>query len=52
MEKIKEKPDPTAKMAIDFDNKQAAEREKQVCVCQWHFTRIHLCFVGENPCSK
>lgn len=30
MEKIKEKPDPNAKMAIDFDNKQAAEREKQV----------------------
>lgn len=30
MEKIKEKPDPNAKMAIDFDNKQPAEREKQV----------------------
>lgn len=30
MEKIKEKPDPSAKMAIDFDNKQPAEREKQV----------------------
>lgn len=29
MEKIKEKPDPTAKMAIDFDHKQPAEREKQ-----------------------
>lgn len=32
MEKIKEKPDPNAKMAIDFDNKQPAEREKQVCL--------------------
>lgn len=30
MEKIKEKPDPNAKPAIDFDNKQTAEREKQV----------------------
>lgn len=30
MEKIKEKPDPNAKMAIDFDHKQPAEREKQV----------------------
>ncbi|CAL4123341.1 unnamed protein product, partial [Meganyctiphanes norvegica] len=29
MEKIKEKPDPNAKPAIDFDNKQTAEREKQ-----------------------
>lgn len=33
MEKIKEKPDPSAKMAIDFDNKQPAEREKQVHEC-------------------
>ena len=32
MEKIKEKPDPNAKMAIDFDHKQPAEREKQVCL--------------------
>jgi RNA-binding protein Nova len=31
MDKIKEKPDPNAKMAIDFDHKQPAEREKQVC---------------------
>lgn len=30
MEKVKEKPDPNAKMAIDFDHKQPAEREKQV----------------------
>lgn len=30
MEKIREKPDPNAKPAIDFDNKQPAEREKQV----------------------
>lgn len=30
MEKIKEKPDPNAKPAIDFDNKQTAEREKQI----------------------
>ncbi|CAL1286901.1 unnamed protein product [Larinioides sclopetarius] len=30
MEKIKERPDPNAKMAIDFDHKQPAEREKQV----------------------
>ncbi|KAG8228471.1 hypothetical protein J437_LFUL009336 [Ladona fulva] len=30
MEKIKEKPDPNAKPAIDFDSKTAAEREKQV----------------------
>ncbi|GFQ82481.1 RNA-binding protein Nova-1 [Trichonephila clavata] len=29
MEKVKEKPDPNAKMAIDFDHKQPAEREKQ-----------------------
>lgn len=29
-EKIKEKPDPNAKLAIDFDHKQPAEREKQV----------------------
>ncbi|XP_076318733.1 RNA-binding protein Pasilla-like isoform X2 [Tachypleus tridentatus] len=30
MEKIKEKPDPNAKMAIDFDHKQPAERDMQV----------------------
>ncbi|RXG53124.1 RNA-binding protein Nova-1 [Armadillidium vulgare] len=30
MDKVKEKPDPSAKPAIDFDNKQSAEREKQV----------------------
>lgn len=30
MDKIREKPDPNAKMAIDFDHKQPAEREKQV----------------------
>ncbi|XP_076360367.1 RNA-binding protein Pasilla-like isoform X1 [Tachypleus tridentatus] len=30
MEKIREKPDPNARMAIDFDQKQPAEREKQV----------------------
>lgn len=30
MEKIREKPDPNAKPAIDFDSKQPAEREKQV----------------------
>ncbi|XP_022251645.1 RNA-binding protein Nova-2-like isoform X2 [Limulus polyphemus] len=29
-EKIREKPDPNAKMAIDFDHKQPAEREKQI----------------------
>lgn len=29
-EKIVEKPDPTAKPAIDFDNKICAEREKQI----------------------
>ncbi|GAB6020511.1 hypothetical protein CHUAL_003196 [Chamberlinius hualienensis] len=29
MEKIREKPDPNAKPAIDFDSKQPAEREKQ-----------------------
>lgn len=38
MEKIKEKPDPNAKMAIDFDHKQPAEREKQVCF----FYHVHL----------
>ena len=32
MEKIKEKPDPNAKTGIDFDNKQVADREKQVIV--------------------
>ena len=35
MEKIKEKPDPNAKMAIDFDHKQPAEREKQVSHFDW-----------------
>ncbi|OQR76211.1 RNA-binding protein-like, partial [Tropilaelaps mercedesae] len=30
MDKIKEKPDPNARIAIDFDHKQTAEREKQV----------------------
>ena len=29
--KIKEKPDPNAKPAIDFDNKLAVDRDKQVC---------------------
>ena len=29
-EKVVEKPDPTAKPAIDFDNKVCAEREKQI----------------------
>lgn len=32
VEKVKEKPDPNAKPAIDFDNKIAAEREKQMKV--------------------
>ena len=32
MEKIRHKPDPNAKPAIDFDNKVSAEREKQVKV--------------------
>lgn len=37
MEKVKEKPDPNAKMAIDFDHKQPAEREKQVSFqFYWH----------------
>lgn len=40
MEKIKEKPDPNAKMAIDFDNKQPAEREKQVNT--FSFTHFHV----------
>ena len=31
-EKVKEKPDPHSKPAIDFDNKVTAEREKQVKV--------------------
>jgi len=35
MEKIKEKPDPNAKIAIDFDHKQPAEREKQVKCRFW-----------------
>lgn len=30
MDKIKEKPDPNSKVAIDFDHKLSAEREKQV----------------------
>lgn len=30
MKKILEKPDPTAKAAIDYDHKFAAQREKQV----------------------
>lgn len=38
MEKILEKPDPNAKPAIDFDNKQTAEREKQVKII------IHVCY--------
>ena len=29
-EKIREKPDPNGKPAIDFDNKMMAERDKQV----------------------
>ena len=41
MEKIKEKPDPNAKMAIDFDNKQPAEREKQVSFFLFYI----ICFV-------
>jgi len=32
VEKVKEKPDPNAKPAIDFDNKVAAERERQMKV--------------------
>ncbi|XP_076054142.1 RNA-binding protein Nova-1-like protein passilla isoform X3 [Oratosquilla oratoria] len=35
MDKIREKPDPNAKPAIDFDNKQTAEREKQYGSAQW-----------------
>jgi len=31
-EKVKEKPDPNAKPAIDFDNKVSAERDKQIKV--------------------
>lgn len=42
MEKIKEKPDPNAKMAIDFDNKQPAEREKQVRVI-FGFIILYIC---------
>ena len=41
MEKIKEKPDPTAKMAIDFDHKLPAEREKQASVT----TLVLCCYV-------
>ena len=44
MDKIKEKPDPNAKMAIDFDHKQPAEREKQVS-----HLMIHNVYLG-NKC--
>ena len=30
MEKIRDKPDPNAKPAMDFDSKQPADRDKQV----------------------
>ena len=46
MEKIKEKPDPNAKMAIDFDHKQPAEREKQVCL--FFFVKTHLIIVSNK----
>ena len=39
MDKICEKPDPSSKMAIDFDNKIPAERERQVSV-----NPIYHCF--------
>jgi RNA-binding protein Nova len=31
-EKVKEKPDPNSKTAIDFDSKVTAERDKQIKV--------------------
>ena len=40
MEKIKEKPDPNAKTGIDFDNKQVADREKQVIVFSLYFSSV------------
>ena len=33
-EKVKEKPDPNSKPAIDFDSKVTAERDKQIKVRQ------------------
>ena len=42
MEKIKEKPDPGAKPAIDFDHKQTAEREKQVII--WWILKLFKYF--------
>ena len=41
-EKIREKPDPNGKPAIDFDNKMMAERDKQVrsaCILKLCFTQ-------------
>lgn len=52
MEKIKEKPDPTAKMAIDFDHKLPAEREKQASCdpCTLLLCDLFLVNVSKSYC--
>ena len=40
-EKVKEKPDPNSKTAIDFDSKVTAERDKQIKVSAPNFIIIY-----------
>ena len=48
-EKVKEKPDPHSKPAIDFDNKITAEREKQVKVIVPNSTAGMI--IGKGGCT-
>ena len=48
-EKVREKPDPHSKPAIDFDNKMTAEREKQVKVIVPNSTAGMI--IGKGGCT-
>ena len=44
-EKVKEKPDPNSKTAIDFDSKVTAERDKQIKVIALNFIIIYTVII-------
>ena len=44
-EKVKEKPDPNSKTAIDFDSKVTAERDKQIKVIALNLIIIYIVII-------
>ena len=44
-EKVKEKPDPNSKTAIDFDSKVTAERDKQIKVSAPNLSIIYTVII-------